>query len=63
MNRMFLNKSPNETKEFLLFWTYAATQEGCYFLVFHVSSRGDVGFVSDEHSPGGIADQVPAVTA
>src|ERR687890_2222418 len=63
VHRMFLNKSCDQTKECLLFWTCATPQEGRNFLVFNLPSRRRIGFVTDEHSPGRITDQVPAVAA
>ncbi len=63
VNRVFLNKSSDQTKECLLFWTCAATQEGRNFLVLHLPSRRHIGLVTDEHIFGRITDQVPAVTA
>jgi hypothetical protein len=48
---VFLDKSSDQTQQFLLFRTIASTQEGYNVLMFHVPSGRRIGLVMDEHSP------------
>jgi hypothetical protein len=51
MGGVLLDKSPDQAQQFLLFWTVASAQEGREVLMFHVPTRGRIGFVMDEQSP------------
>src|SRR5829696_2549879 len=63
INRVLFDQSSDQTQEFLLFRTCTPTQKCCDVFMFHLPSRSDVGFVTDEQSPRRVSDQVPAVAA
>jgi hypothetical protein len=48
---VLLDKRSDQAQQFLLFWTLTATQEGGKVLMFHVPTRGYIGFVMDEQNP------------
>ena len=58
---MLLDKGSDQAQQFLLFWTVASAQEGWEVLMFHVPTRGQIGFMADEDGSRGLPDQVPAV--
>ena len=45
---VLLEKGSDQTQQFLLFWTVASAQESREVLMFHVPTRGYIGFVMDE---------------
>jgi hypothetical protein len=45
---MLLNERSDQAQQFLLLCTLASAQEGRKVLMFHVPTRGRIGFVMDK---------------
>jgi hypothetical protein len=47
---VLLCEGPDQIEQFLLFGICATIEKGRDVLMFHLSSRRHIGFVTDEHS-------------
>ena len=50
VSRLLLHKRSDQAQQFLLFWPVASAQEGRKVLMFHVPTRGHIGFMMDEQN-------------